>query len=296
MFDSFFNENTPQYIRAFGLQSDFFADPSNDGRGLFTELTGTTPLLKKHEVVSGEDYMLALGCSFTVGMGVPEGEIWSTRLAKMLDVKCITLASVGWSAFVATQNAMTHIRKYGKPKYIVFLVPVLLRAYMPLNQYMNKVRGTPIRLGHYINFTSFPIFSSTTTEGVKYAKRPFNLQDVLSPEIALYQSVTALMNFIDFCDAAKIPMVWGTWDKDTADFYRDAADKIGLYLGNVVNTSNYYKEYEKINLPEGCHKIEKQIYGNNFYVGSDNGQHSGVHQHAHWAEDFYKTIKELERK
>lgn len=295
MFTSYFSENTPYYIKAFGLKSDFFADPTGDGAGLFSELTGTTPLLKTHEVASGEEYMLALGCSFTAGVGVPENEIWSIRLAKMLNVKCISIASVGWSTFTAIQTAMTHIRKYGKPKYIAFLVPVLLRAYMPVNQYMNKVTGTPTRGGHYINFTSFPVFGNNTDSGVRYSKRPFNLKDVLSPEIALYQSSAALMNFIDFCDAAKIPMVWGTWDKDTADFYEDARDKVGLYLGNVINTYTYYKEYEKIGLPEGCHKLEEQTYGDNFYVGSDKGQHSGVHQHIHWAEDFYKAIKELNK-
>jgi hypothetical protein len=85
----------------------------------------------------GGPYMLALGCSFTVGIGLPEQDTWALQTATALGLKCANLGWGGYSADSCYRLAEYWIPEL-RPKYVCMLVPpnhrveVLLDAEDPL--------------------------------------------------------------------------------------------------------------------------------------------------------------------
>jgi len=85
----------------------------------------------------GGPYMLALGCSFTVGIGLPDSATWARQTATALGLKCANLGWGGYSADSCYRLAEYWIPEL-RPKYVCMLVPpshrveVLLDANDPL--------------------------------------------------------------------------------------------------------------------------------------------------------------------
>ena len=85
----------------------------------------------------GGPYMLALGCSFTVGIGLPDYSTWARQTATALGLKC---ANLGWGGY--SSDSCYRLAEYWipelRPKYVCMLVPpshrieVLLDADDPL--------------------------------------------------------------------------------------------------------------------------------------------------------------------
>ena len=81
--------------------------------------------------------MLALGCSFTVGIGLPDHSTWARQTATALGLKC---ANLGWGGY--SSDSCYRLAEYWipelRPKYVCMLVPpshrveVLLDANDPL--------------------------------------------------------------------------------------------------------------------------------------------------------------------
>jgi hypothetical protein len=75
----------------------------------------------------GGPYMVALGCSYSVGIGLPDHVTWARQTATALDMKCANLSWGGYSADSCYRLAEYWIPKL-KPKYVCMLVPPLHRV------------------------------------------------------------------------------------------------------------------------------------------------------------------------
>jgi len=235
------------------------------------------------------------GCSFTYGDGIPRSMVWSEILARELDVDHVSFAERGWSTECAVTAVLTYLKSHAKPKYVAMMLPDLRRMHVPVNKILH--RNGSIELAKNDSYFEFvPVFVSSPwfEERPTYFKAPLDLRQVLSPEMAIYQSAKAIKTLVDYCMDHKILLVWSTWDSDTNSFYTSSMQLLEIDLGNFLTTSFYDKNYEGIGLPSTCHPEEASTYGENFYIGVDENQHSGVHQHIHWAQDFYVKIKETE--
>jgi hypothetical protein len=70
----------------------------------------------------GGPYLLALGCSYTVGIGLPVESIWPYLVAKELNLKCANLAWGGYSTDTCYRLAEYWVEEL-KPDYVCMLAP-----------------------------------------------------------------------------------------------------------------------------------------------------------------------------
>jgi hypothetical protein len=76
-----------------------------------------------NELEENQDCVIFLGCSFTMGIGLPIETVWPTLVAKKLGLKCYNLGICGGSNDTAFRLGYHYIPKL-KPKLVVFLSPV----------------------------------------------------------------------------------------------------------------------------------------------------------------------------
>lgn len=77
---------------------------------------------RSEEFVLSADNLVALGCSFTMGIGLPYKDVWPTRLGRALNLRVCNLAWGGGSSdrcFRMAEYWVPHIR----PKLVVLLNP-----------------------------------------------------------------------------------------------------------------------------------------------------------------------------
>lgn len=74
-----------------------------------------------------------LGCSYTVGVGLPTDKIWAELVSKQLNMSCANLGQGGGSADTAFRLCLGWIDKI-KPKIVIFLKPPGIRWELVNNQ------------------------------------------------------------------------------------------------------------------------------------------------------------------
>jgi hypothetical protein len=71
-------------------------------------------------------YLVALGCSFTVGIGLPDAATWPRLVANQLGLQCANLAWGGYSADTCYRLAEYWIPEL-QPRYVCMLTPPAAR-------------------------------------------------------------------------------------------------------------------------------------------------------------------------
>ena len=96
------------------------------------------------EFVDNEPYMVALGCSFTVGIGLPLETIWPELVGKELGLRVANLAWGGNSADTCYRMAEYWVPKL-RPKLVAMLAPPQDRVELLLDeQSLTQLRHVPI--------------------------------------------------------------------------------------------------------------------------------------------------------
>jgi hypothetical protein len=86
------------------------------------------------------DNLVALGCSFTMGIGLPYKDLWPTRLAQVLNLKACNFGQGGGSSdrcFRLAEYWVPHL----KPKLVVLLNPPRGRMEVVINQDTRESEG-----------------------------------------------------------------------------------------------------------------------------------------------------------
>jgi len=291
---------TPQHIAQAGVWDNFFTDETGGHQVFVNSLFGKTPKSFKSSGKYNEDSdqidLVIGGCSFTEGVGVPDEYAWPELLGKKLKANYINFSRSGKSTGHIVETIISYLRENPKPKYVAILLPYFRRYYAPFNK---EIHGTDIipnvdKQPYQQSFDT-PVATPWHDGQPKYLKRPFPSFYVISPEMAIHQWCQSVRILSDYCRLMDIKFVWATWDKDTEIFLDEVEKKFNLSIPDQLKTSCYDKDYQKIGLPEGCHDFEKEIHGDNYYIGSDDKLHSGTHQHIHWALDFYRALTETDK-
>lgn len=236
--------------------------------------------------------LLALGCSQTMGMGVPEDGTWPHFLAKSLGLKYSKIAYGGWSIQTIVMNAFAYFREFGHPEVVALLLPdpnrtkVIAKSGLVDDRYSNA-------LTRDIQYRDISIYDSTLwrkpgSERPKYSKRPHLLQDILTVEHAVFYSFQMLGMLIQYCSANNINLVWGTWDIRTETIVKELKSRETDFdlSGYVWGLDSLVRKYADDKKPPECHLKERKKYAETFIVGSDESGHMGVHSHMHIAERF----------
>lgn len=96
----------------------------------------------------GGPYMVALGCSYTIGIGLPNLVTWPRQTATALGLKCANLGWGGYSADSCYRLAEYWIPEL-QPKYVCMLVPPSHRVEVLLDA------GDPLMMPHQSLFEVF---------------------------------------------------------------------------------------------------------------------------------------------
>lgn len=259
--------------------------------------------------------MVSLGCSHTVGVGVPSNLIWPTFAKEMLGIDdAVNLGIPGCSIARQVRTLSTYIRFYGAPKIILCTFPELTR-YEHTKENGEIVDGSTYR-GMLDN--SYTVDQATT------------------------QSIIALSALEAICSTYGILLRWQIW-ADTEDYYnKKLSQHFSKFVPNKYTvsylqinnpsinseTGEVYGEYAHDDWPDGCCKelenrsngcfaygydrysVPKKFQKHNVILDSkeleklkretlrieDNRvmAHFGSHAHWHWAKNLVDSIDEKE--
>jgi hypothetical protein len=243
--------------------------------------------------------IIALGCSITLGQGLPEHLRWSNLLSSRIGKNIGNISYSGASAnkLVSSFLGMIHQYQY-KPEIVI---------------------------AHFANFERL-YFVSDTGEAMHEwfinhkakktkATAPWDYEEILPYEWVYYQNLDHIKMLEAFCEASDIKLIWTTWSNGITEeqeqflkynfryYVPDTTKKefpADFELGVVAkNVSELLPQYEMINW-QGCHQGWKDMYPEPFdyaydyhKIAYDYGRvkgpgahwpHPGLHKQLHISE------------
>lgn len=232
--------------------------------------------------------LLVAGCSQTFGIGVPTEGTWPSFVAKELGVEYVNTALPGGSTQTIVTNVLAYIRKFGKPKRILMLLPELTRMTVVDADGLihRRYAGEP----PVIRYEDLSFREDPTNAGrPKYSKLPHNWEDILPLQATVAQSMSALTTLIQYCRDTGIELLWSCWDVESMAFYSALAlsehNEDGFYDGFVPLLEDGLTTDEVL-----CHEDLYAEHGKLFHHAWDRNKnyagHLSVHRHRHVADSF----------
>lgn len=261
---------------------------------------------------TGKEDLMVLGCSYTMGDGLPEEFMWSNQLAQKTNLNHANLSLGGDSIPGQVMKAFNYFKNFGHPKIIVGLFP-LYRMPIPTfmgNNVASKYKNTPIK-----NETIIQSCNLKPGLMTKYAKNPFDPEEVLSPEVAIFYGHRFISILEQYCKANNIVFLWSIWEnyKEIYDYYKDIDPEFYKNYCNIeanqwqfdfetnqdlIKICNCFIEdgscdfhADPFNVIK-CHLEYKDDILFHRAADIKNGLgHWGIHRNIHIAEDFYSELK-----
>lgn len=175
--------------------------------------------------------IIALGCSYTFGVGIPENGRWTNILSDQMGKDVINLGVPGNTIKKTCELAIRYISKFDKPKTIFALFPGFFRNMLieDINFYissrnMSQTKQTKIEKQssfqakiYYDRSKNIMFFENTDQQkflkskdkGIRY------MENVLSPHQLISDSIDSISTLQDFCYSHGIKLYWSTWDIPT---------------------------------------------------------------------------------
>jgi hypothetical protein len=239
--------------------------------------------------------LLFSGCSFTFGLGLPEKEIWGTRIADNLGMEYSNLGLPGDSVVGIITNIYKYFEEYGHPKILLCLFPDFYRFLIPVNSDVLITKHTNTDRSM---LSGLHILHQETEE---YSKKPHYAENVFSTDLTFFYSYQYIRMLEKYCKQAGILFLWSTWSESLYDLI--------IQQNNISENFVYLKSNRWIRngsfdiYLDNCtsHDHLKDVYPNNFDRSTDvedgdfynkRSFHSGVHKHIHWAEGFMEAIND----
>ena len=264
--------------------------------------------------------IIALGCSYTFGVGIPESGTWADILAKQTGKNILNLGVPGSTIKKLSELAIRYSSQHGKPKTIFALFPGFFRNMLiedtnfyssSRNMYPTKQpnveKQSTFQSGIYYDRNSNYMFFKNTDAPKFFKSKEKNImymENVLSPHQLISDSIDSIAILQDFCHSHKIDFYWSTWDVPSS-MLMDTLLKIPNFkLKNYIKFAkdefnNYSTDDGKFpnNLCSSTHDSELILHpswsiGSDICVDLNNNilkewtSHPGIHYHYHIAEIF----------
>jgi hypothetical protein len=251
------------------------------------------------------------GCSHTFGFGVPEHMIWGAQVAGNLGLSYVNLSGPGQSVYFIVQNVLAHIRKYGPPKVVLALLPNLARMLAPnslmlarTSRYSGLDRLAGVEILKEISTNNWHETENLDLDWrPKHQKIPFDLENILYPELAYYLNLQHLNILETVCEALGVPLIWSTWNRENTELFRSLRNERFDYFKGYTPLDSYELSPLGFRPSHRCdHEHLKKKYPHCFDLGSDVGwiseepdqyRHAGAHLHTHWAESFLEALSKI---
>lgn len=254
--------------------------------------------------------VVALGCSITLGQGLPVELRWTELLSKKIGKPVGNISYSGGSAAQIISSFFGMIKQYKyKPEYVIANFPPFERFYF--------IDGKGEKMKDYW-LGNKPRKSKD--------QAPWDYGATIPYEWVYYNNLNHIQMLEAFCQSNDIQLIWSTWtnslSKEQEDFLlenfngyvKDTVKKefpphFEFYV-NPKEVSGLIPFYKMNNWNSiGCHAEESLQYKDIFDYGYDYHKigkapdrditrtpHPGVHKHIHWAEFYFDIINSMEFK
>jgi hypothetical protein len=245
--------------------------------------------------------VVALGCSNTYGIGVPQEYTWPSIVESTTGMSVSNLGICGASAEKLLEAFLVYLDRVGNPKYVFACFPDYLR-------YSQIIEG---------KFYSFPwpkhnnksekIITHLKTANHITGDMSINNSIIKFPELAQYiipfqeslnQFISSIYVIEKICKLLDIKFYWGSWSEFTQNIFKQ---NFFLEESFCLSRKNYVEgirsdALETLSLNDSenftCsseHSLNKKYKDSMWDVASDNN-HFGIHWQYHTAESFIKNI------
>jgi hypothetical protein len=251
--------------------------------------------------------IICIGDSHTYGSGMPDKMIWTSLLFDMFGKSYVNLARPGGSVQSCIDNALSYIKKYGKPKKILAVFPDLGRINVVLNTKINRAMNIEIN-----GPADVQMLSNYSSEDIpKYIKKPFLVEYTNNMETAMMMSLRSILFLEMYCKEAGIELFWTSISQNShaallflsknSDSYNNFVDLEHDWWGGIAENPGfeYFCTDSNHKAHATCHMDLLDLYGNIFFAAMDRvssdgkpmSPHIGLHRHIHIAEKFYSLME-----
>lgn len=254
--------------------------------------------------------VVALGCSITLGQGLPVELRWTDLLSKKMGEPIGNISYSGGSISQIVSSFMGMIKQYDYvPEYVICNFAPFERFYF--------ISGNGTELKDYCLGNK----SRKTKDNA-----PWDYAATIPYEWVYYSALNSLQILEAFCQANNIKLIWSTWTNSLSEdqerfllnnfscYHQDTVRKefpphFEFYIDpkEIDGLLPYYriKNWESV----GCHKEEQSAHPEVFDYAYDYHKigpskdkqitrtpHPGLHKHLHWAEFYHAIINSMEDK
>jgi hypothetical protein len=229
--------------------------------------------------------VLALGCSYTEGLGLPYNFTWHSIAASIADLHINTIGRSGQNAAQQLFGMFGHNKHFAPPKSVWMLTPPLERFWAPVK---TDIRET-ITLNYKPDFRTFP----DPTQNTPYMHQPIHGAKNFYPiDLASHSNLVAIETLINYTAAHNIELKLTSW----ADSCLSTLER--LYPQHVMARHDLpWIHKHGFEHPESSKKCDCGLEPQNQYQydfwnhGADvhprhRRPHPGFHYHCHVAELF----------
>jgi hypothetical protein len=265
---------------------------------------------------SGRAEFVAIGCSHTYGVGLPEEFIWPSFFANMCGItEFANLGKSGSNIAEQVRYLSAYILKYGAPKVVAGNFPGMER-YEIVDKNGDCIQGS-MKDAFYRHFS-------------------------MDPTSVIHQNMQAILHLETICKTNKIKLVWQFWGKpqtEIIDFYRlrpcgyihnketdywssmhsffefckeknktcfnsdkfhektcctELKIKSGLFFDFAMDRFNVPRNYTKnpeTYKPADVTKLIEETDPLSSNIDKSNLGHLGSHAHYHWAKNLFSGLQ-----
>jgi hypothetical protein len=249
--------------------------------------------------------VVALGCSITLGQGMPENLRWSDLLSQKINTP---IGNISYSGAAINKNVSSFLGMVHQYQY----VPEIVIANFANFERFYFIDGH----GSYMR----DWYANHKDKKTK-AWAPWDYEEILPYEWVYYQNLDHIKILEAFCESNNIKLIWSSWSNNLSEdkesfiiknfrhYTKDTVKKefpsdFEFYV-NPDKKEDMLQHYEMYNWENiRCHEEYRSQYPEIFDHGYDyhkiSGEwgpgahwaHPGLHKHLHWAEFYFNQLKE----
>jgi hypothetical protein len=254
------------------------------------------------EVYEDSD-LVAIGCSITFGLGVPEYSRWTNLLGNKTQKGVLNLGSPGASVESICNTIIQYCVNNKMPKEIFCLMPDFFRRMVITDKEFYKTKGNTWAENKdhleyaFCNPTVAMVNSDSIFMEIKDKKY---IEDSVSPHQLILNSVNSIYALESFCLSNNIKLYWTTWDLPSAIIMEHLSKIKDFKLKNFSqffppNTEKRVGSFilESCNSDHDSEFIDSVCWrtGSDYSIVDSkkvtNLSHPGIHFHHHFADFFY---------
>jgi hypothetical protein len=228
--------------------------------------------------------VLTLGCSQTLGHGLPLKKTWPFLLSEKTNMSYANLAKGGDSAQGQVIKAFQFFKEFHHPKYIFAVFP-LTRMEMPYIKDVFAVTKNPVVLDKDKNKKYIQNIFLQNNKLEKFSKFPHAIDEVMPEQVGVFYNVMFIQMLEQYCQTNQIKFLW-TFYNDTTDLITDQFSVDNTFLGHFVETGmkpECHMDFSK-------HHLFKNAADHSDEPGNTKLGHWGFHRHLHIAETIHSLL------